>query len=456
MKAQRMNIVFLFSDEHGASVMGNSGHSVVQTPNLDRLAEKSYTFENAYCNSPLCTPSRLSMLTGRYPHQINAWDLGVIADQHRHKTWGHYLGRSGYRTVLCGRTHFNGSDRLMGFSDRLLDDLPKWNKSSGRPPTRRPNERRSSNSHVTECGSGLHIHTNYDRQVTELALDFLNQESTNASKQPFLLYCGYMRPHFPLIAPAEFLSGYDPNKLELPSTWNRPLNYQHPVIQHLRWAWRNESPPPESIVRLALASYYALVSALDSQIGRIVNAIDSSPLADNTVIIYTSDHGEMAGHQGIWQKQCFYQPSVQVPLMLRLPANYSETGRVSQNVSLLDILPTLLDLAEESADLPGCSLLNIARNEDNRIDRPVFAEYHHMGMLNAGFMLKKGFHKLCYYVGHSPQLFDLRTDPTESYNLASRSNLVSKMVAELRLICNPEEVDRQAKADQVRRQSVLG
>ena len=99
----------------------------------------------------------------------------------------------------------------------------------------------------------------------------------------------------------------------------------------------------------------------------------------------------MAGHQGIWQKQCFYQPSVQVPLMLRLPANYSETGRVSQNVSLLDILPTLLDLAEESADLPGCSLLNIARNEDNRIDRPVFAEYHHMGMLNAGFMLKRGF-----------------------------------------------------------------
>ena len=198
-----------------------------------------------------------------------------------------------------------------------------------------------------------------------------------------------------------------------------------------------------------------MVSALDSQIGRIVNAIDSSPLADNTVIIYTSDHGEMAGHQGIWQKQCFYQPSVQIPLMLRLLANYSETGRVSQNVSLLDILPTLLDLAEESADLPGCSLLNIARNQDNRIDRPVFAEYHHMGMLNAGFMLKKGLHKLCYYVGHSPQLFDLRTDPTESYNLASKSNLVSKMVAELRLICNPEEVDRQAKADQVRRQSVL-
>ena len=163
----------------------------------------------------------------------------------------------------------------------------------------------------------------------------------------------------------------------------------------------------------------------------------------------------MAGHQGIWQKQCFYQPAVQVPLMLRLPANRAETGRVSQNVSLLDILPTLLDLAGRSADLPGRSLLDIARHEADRIDRPVFAEYHHMGMLNAGFMLKSGCHKLCYYVGHSPQLFDLSTDPTESHNLAENSNLVAKMEAELRLICDPEQVDRQAKADQARRRSAL-
>ena len=262
-----------------------------------------------------------------------------------------------------------------------------------------------------------------------------------------------MHPHFPLIAPAEFLADYDPNTLELPSTWNRPLDYQHPVIQHLRWAWCNEVPPPESIVCCALASYYALVSALDAQVGRIVIAIDNSPLADNTVIIYTSDHGEMAGHQGIWQKQCFYQPAVQVPLMLRLPANRAETGRVSQSVSLLDILPTLLDLAGRSADLPGRSLLDIARHEADRSDRPVFAEYHHMGMLNAGFMLKRGCHKLCYYVGHSPQLFALSTDPTESHNLAENSNLVAKMEAELRLICDPEQVDRQAKADQARRRA---
>jgi len=107
------------------------------------------------------------MLTGRYPHQIEAWDLGVIADQRRHQTWGYHLGQADYRTVLCGRTHFNGSDRLMGFSHRLLDDLPKWHRSSGGPPARSPNARRSSNSHVTECGPGNRAHTAYDRQVTD-------------------------------------------------------------------------------------------------------------------------------------------------------------------------------------------------------------------------------------------------------------------------------------------------
>ena len=115
-----MNIIFLFSDEHAGAVMGNSGHPVVQTPHLDRLAEQSYTFDNAYCNSPICTPSRLSLLTGRYPHQIEAWDLGAIADR-QHQTWGDHLTVAGYETVLCGRTHFNGSDRLA----RLLPSLAR-------------------------------------------------------------------------------------------------------------------------------------------------------------------------------------------------------------------------------------------------------------------------------------------------------------------------------------------
>ena len=445
-----MNIVFLFSDEHAGAVMGNSGHPVVRTPHLDRLSEQSYTFDNAYCNYPICTPSRLSMLTGRYPHQIGAWDLGVIPDR-QYPTWGDYLAQADYEAVLCGRTHFNGTDRLHGFSHRLLDDLPRWCNRNGRPPRRTPDARRGSNSHVTECGPGDHEHTKYDRNVTDLAVDFLHEKAASPDDKPFLLYCGFMHPHFPLIALPEFLSQYDPDTLELPETWNEPLESQHPIIQHHRWAWRNDIPPPESVVRCALASYYALVSSLDAQIGRILEAIDASPLHEDTIVIYTSDHGEMAGHHGIWQKQCFYEPAVRVPLMLRLPSD--EKGRVAENVSLVDVLPTLLEVAglEVPSDLPGESLLEIARQKSQETTRAVFSEYHHMGMLNAGFMLKRGNYKLCHYVGSEPQLFNVEVDPLENDDLASKPEYAARrstMENALRAIINPEREDARAKENQ--------
>ena len=435
--------------------MGNSGHPVVQTPHLDRLSEQSYTFANAYCNSPICTPSRLSLLTGRYPHQIGAWDLGAIADR-RYQTWGDHLTNAGYETVLCGRTHFNGTDRLLGFSHRLLDDLPRWCHTTGRPPRRTPDARRGSNSHVTECGPGDHEHTRYDRNVTDLAVDFLREKAAASDDKPFLLYCGFMHPHFPLIAPPEFYSLYDPDALELPATWNEPLESQHPVIQHHRWAWRNDIPPPEATVRCALASYYALVSSLDAQIGRILEAIDTSLLRENTIVIYTSDHGEMAGHHGIWQKQCFYEPAVKVPLMLRMPSG--ETGRVAQNVSLVDVLPTLLEIAdlETPSDLPGDSLLGIAQHEANERTRAVLSEYHHMGMLNAGFMLKRGDYKLCHYVGSEPQLFNVAVDPLENDDLAPKPEYTvrrSEVEAALHALLDPEREDARAKENQSARRS---
>ncbi|MCG9129654.1 sulfatase-like hydrolase/transferase [Candidatus Poribacteria bacterium] len=448
-----MNIVILFSDEHAGQVMSHRGHPTVHTPHLDKLADQSFTFENAYCNYPICTPSRLSMLTGKYAHQIDAWDLGVIPNR-KHKTWGDYLSKVDYETILCGRTHFNGNDRLNGFTNRLLDDLPRWYSKNGRPPNRSADARRGSNSHVAECGPGDHEHTNYDREVTDLAVDFLHQKASSSDDKPFLLYCGYMHPHFPLIAPNEFYSLYDSKTIPLPDTWNETLETQHPIIQHHRLSWRNDIPPPEETVRCALASYYALVSCLDAHIGRVVEEIDSSNLRENTVVIYTSDHGEMAGHHGMWQKQCFYEPSVKVPMLIRLPSH--EVGCVQQNVSLIDVLPTLLDIVnyEKPSDLPGESLLNIARNQSDDTNRAIFSEYHAMGMMNAGYMMKEGDYKLCHYVGNEPQLFNTMVDPLENNDLASnpqyekiRSNLEKRLFE----IVDPELVDIKAKENQMNR-----
>ncbi len=445
-----MNVVYLFSDEHSGSAMGNSGHPLVQTPNLDCLAEQSLVFDNAYCNYPICTPSRLSMLTGRYPHQIEAWDLGAVLDPDKYPTWGHHL--SDYETILCGRTHFNGPDRLNGFGQRLLDDLPRWIQSGG-APRRGPDARRASNSHVSECGPGHHSNSSYDTLAADTAIEYLNARESGSSDKPFLLYCGFMLPHFPLIAHPDYYTLYDPETLELPDTWDEPLEDQHPIIQHHRWSWRNEVPPPEEIVRRATASYYALITYIDNEIGRILDAINSSSLKDDTVVIYTSDHGEMRGHHGIWQKQCFYEDAVRVPLMVRQPGGSS--ARLRQNVSLIDVLPTLLDIAgsEIPPDLPGRSLLETARVPDET-PRKVFAEYHHMGMLNAGFMLKKGDHKLCHYVDNPPQLFDLSTDPDENHDLANdpgHAVTLADLNRELRALIDPDEINDRCRRNQAER-----
>ena len=159
----------------------------------------------------------------------------------------------------------------------------------------------------------------------------------------------------------------------------------------------------------------------------------------------------MAGHHGNWQKQCFYEPAVKVPLIFRLPSG--ENGRVAQNVSLVDVLPTLLEVAglETPSDLSGESLLEIARHQPDETTRDVFSEYHHMGMINAGFMLKRGNYKLCHYVGSEPQLFNVDTDPLENDDLASKPEYATKrgeLETALHTIVNPEREEARAKENQ--------
>ncbi|TQM10903.1 sulfatase-like hydrolase/transferase [Pseudonocardia kunmingensis] len=444
------SIVVVLSDEHAAAATGAYGHPVVRTPNLDRLAEQGLLFENAYCTSPMCVPSRLSLLSGRYVHEIDAWDNGVVPDA-SFRSWGHHLRPAGYESVLVGRTHFNGPDRLLGFDRRLSDDLDFWVDHDGRPPARTPGWRRGSNSHVTECGAGEHVHTRHDVATTDQALDHLRQRATDTDETPFLLYVGYMHPHFPLVAPREFAGWYDPAHVPLPPTWQDPPEQQHPVIARLRYGFHNEEPLSPDQVRLATASYWALVSHLDSQVGRLLAAIDGSRLRENTVVVYTSDHGEMAGHHGIWQKQCFYEPAVRVPLLLRLPGHRAP-ARVTGDVSLVDLLPTLRDLAGLPVDpeLPGRSLCG----RPDLPPRPAFAEYHAQGMVDGGFMLKRGRYKYCSYVGHRPQLFDLDTDPWERTDLAddpAYADLLADLAGQMERIVSPDVADRRAKADQRRR-----
>ena len=442
------NILVIMSDEHDPAVMGNSGHPLVQTPNLDRLAAAGTVFDSAYCNSPICVPSRMAFFTGNYCHRIGVWDLGspLRADT---PTFGHYFTAAGYDTVLCGRTHMAGDDRLHGFGTRLFDDMDAWR--SRQAPRRTPEARRGSNSHVTECGPGPGAWYDYDTTVADLSVRFLNSKAAQPSVRPWLLYSGLMYPHFPLTCPPRYYRRYDPAAVTPADLRGETLEDQHPAIRHLRYFFRNDEIVPEPVQRRALASYYGLVTLVDDLVGRMLAAIDDSPLRDNTVVLYVSDHGEMAGQHGIWQKQCFYEASVRVPMILRTPRG-AAGQRIGTNVSLADVLPTLLDVAgiEMPSGLPGTSLAR-AQPGARGDDRVVFSEYHAQGMLEGGFMIKRGDWKYNYYVGHEPQLFDLRTDPGEFTDLAAdprHAPVRASLHRDLLDIADPEQVSEQALRNQ--------
>ena len=446
---KRPNILLIMSDEHDPAVTCCYGHPLVQTPNLDRLAAGGVLFENAYCNNPICVPSRMSFLTGKYASDVNVFDNGLpLASEV--PTFAHYLEASGYETSLCGRMHMVGPDRLHGFGRRLLDDMSEW-VQFGQGPLRTPEARRASNSHVTECGPGPPRWLEYDRTATDLSERFLRNKAQNQAERPWCLVASFMYPHFPLYAPQEYLDLYPAHRIDLPDLGDELLENQHPAIRQLRYFFHNDHPLPEELTRTALASYFALVTLTDEHIGRLLAVVDSSSLKENTVVIYVSDHGEMAGQHGIWQKQCFYESSVRVPLIVAGPQLVAG-ARVSANVSLVDIMPTLLDMAGTPIPegLRGRSLLPSLRGDPIHDDL-VVAEYHAQGMLSAGYMAKKGNLKYNYYVDLPPQLFNLAADPNEFVNLAGhpswaavQSNLHQELLAKL----DPVEVDGRAKRNQ--------
>ena len=408
---QRPNILLIMSDEHDPAVTGCYGHPHIETPHMDRLASEGTTFDNAYTACPICVPARMSFMTGQYVHQIGTWDngsplAGTIP------TMGSYLEAAGYETAACGRTHFIGPERLHGFGKRLMDDAEKWKHWNMGAPSRTPDNRRGSNSHVTECGPGENWQIDYDSTATDLSERFLKSRAQYADR-PFFLYTGFMNPHFPLLCPREYFDRYYPDRVILPQTRTEPCDTQHPSIQQLRHWLRNEEPLDDAISTTATAAYYGLISFTDDLVGRLLDIVDNSPLRDNTVVIYVSDHGEMGGHHGIWQKQCFYEHAVRVPMIIRHP-NAEGNQRIAAGANLIDILPTLLDLAEQDpAPLPGSSLLPAIHGRAFP-DRPIFSEYHAQGALNGGFMIKKGDWKYIHYVGPFRSIIQRRpTTPTK-------------------------------------------
>jgi len=425
------NILFVQVDQMAAAPLPLYGGVQVLAPHLQALADGGAVFDAAYCNSPICAPSRFSMMTGRLPTAIGAYDNASELPAAT-PTLAHFLGRRGYHAILAGKMHFVGPDQLHGFAERLTTDIypadfawtPDW--SAG------PRDKPSGISMVNVLQAGPCVRSmqmDYDDEVEHLATQRLFDLAREPQRKPFFLAVSFSHPHPPYTAGQQWWDRYRHDQIDMPAV--PPIPVEQRDI-HSQWLHASHSadvqPVSDEQVRNARHAYYANISYIDDKLGRLVRTLRDCGMADDTIVIFTSDHGEMLGERGMWYKQTFFEPSARVPLVVRHPGA-NRTRRVAAPVSLVDLLPTLMDWTGGPGDWPepldGSSwqpLLEGA-HDVGAGDRSVISEYTDMGVIAPARMLRAGDHKYMHTHGHPPQLYDLRADPHELHDLAGRPEL---------------------------------
>ncbi|MGP1396304.1 MAG: sulfatase-like hydrolase/transferase [Inquilinaceae bacterium] len=440
------NLLFLMSDQHSQRLAGCYGDPLVRTPNLDRLAARGVTFDNAYTPSPLCVPARMSLLTGNHPSSQDCWtNSDPLASTI--PTTAHAAGAAGYRPVLIGRMHAIGPDQMHGYAEREVGDhSTNWVGGTAHSLGILDRTNDPFRVSIERSGPGQSSYELHDDDVaaaTVARIGAIAEGRRNGDDRPFFLVSSYLLPHQPYVAKTDDYALYD-GKVGGPEQPPAPPDREHPYLA----AWRRhtgiETLDYADIVRSRTA-YYALVTAFDRMVGRVLDALQESGLTDNTLIVYVSDHGDQIGERGLWWKQTFYEESVKVPMILSWPGHLPAGERRSQIVNLIDLAPTLCEALSAPA-LPGIdgrSFLGIARDRALPWLDQTFSEYCTDGMSPWTLpepvqqrMIRSGPWKLVYYHGYRPQLFNLDDDPGEIRDLAEdpahaaiRDALVDRVLA---------------------------
>jgi arylsulfatase len=448
-RSGRPNILLIMADQHRGDCLGCDGNRAIRTPNLDALAREGVRFRNAYTATPSCIPARAGLLTGLSPwnHGLLGMDGWPIATKYRHEM-PKELGKAGYYTAAIGKNHFDPSRQSHGYDLMLSDEHQDlcniyqtdyhswfWMHAAN---IKGPADAVGNSDAVDGCGFGWKDFWNaYDarafpyperlhrtRWVGRSAVNFLR---TYDRRQPFFLKVSFIPPHSPYIPPERLMRQY--------------MDADLPPAFHAAWAekYRPRSGPGLDIwhgdlgteqVRRSRAGYYGQVTYVDEQIGQILEELDSRGMMEDTLIVYTSDHGDMLGDHFMWRKCQPYQSSVRIPMLMRWPKGLVSARRgrvVDQPTELRDLMPTFLDAAralEPVADsLDGLSLLRLAdaKTEGWRpyIDMEHDICYSPLVHWNA---LTDGHVKYIFHAHDgSEQMFDLDNDPQEMHDLAAES-----------------------------------
>ena len=455
------NVLIIMSDEHTRSVMGAYGNELAQTPTLDDLANRGVRFANAYTPSPICIPARASFATGTQVFEHRCWS-SAEPYYGQQQSWMHRLRDRGHAVVAIGKQHYRSAEDDTGFSEQLLpmylaNDGKGWPQGLQRKPMA---DFPAAAELAAVLGPGETSYTQYDRDITAAAVDWLQRRSREDSK-PWVLFVSFICPHFPLSAPQRFYDMY--RDVELPAAYDRDAarRLRHPVIDAMRQFWNYADYFDPDSEREGLRNYYGLCSFLDDNVRQVLNALEQAGHADDTRIIYTSDHGDMIGNHGIWAKSYMYEDSVGIPLTCTGPGILPAVNPTP--VSLTDLAATVElavygEIREPAGSWQSRPLQEFIDKPEP--ERPILSEYHDGGSPCGFYMLRQGPWKYVYFAeGHPALLFNVDEDPRELTNLANDSGqaaIVDMLHRQLLQILDPEEVNRQAFADQARKIEELG
>jgi choline-sulfatase len=442
---QSPNVLILMSDQHKRSCMGAYGDSVAKTPNLDSLAASATRFTDAYCTNPVCTPSRASIMTGLYSHNNEAQNNSTPYSP-EHKTMAHHFSAAGYMTGLIGKMHWvdaqtHGFDYHIDFNEWFqylgpkmqifVDELGPGNHSGAGIPEiedlwKEEGDPWKGHVHIDDRKgsvslgrvSQLEEKDHFDNFVARESIRFLRR--FGKSGKPFFLISSFLKPHDPFMPAKRFADMFKAEDMKLPPSWGKVDTSKRPAEVRKSIAYNGPTPELSDSEKAKehIALYYASLAQMDDCLGQVVREVESLGLEQDTIICYFSDHGEMLGDLGLWEKFEFYEGSCGVPLLLHVPGR--SAGVCKTPVSLVSMSATLTDLAGVKQVRPndGKSFARSVENPSAAQDYgPVFAEYG-LGSRQPKAMVRRGEWKLSYWLNDIPELYNLHSDPQELQNLA--------------------------------------
>ncbi len=442
------NIVLILSDQHSYRYAGFMGHPLVRTPAMDRVARSGVVFRSTYCGNPVCAPSRAGMVSGVYPSDCNsfcnatAWDGSLPA-------WPALLRDAGYRTFGTGK--MDTSDEFdNGFAEAPNLANSHWKKPDITAFFRRPLCVRPGERDVVEGRARNERHSDQEKAVK--TIEFIRRQQPGGA--PWAAYCGLHMPHPKFLGLQEYYDYYLP-RIDLPNVPPAHLEEQHLMFRQLRHFKDIATPIPEDRIRRARAAYLAMIQEVDDYVGRIWKALEETGQLENTIFVYTSDHGESLGEHGLWLKNNLYDVAARVPMVVAGPGIPS--GRVVDTpVAHVDLIRTFLEAggAKLHDRLRGHSLLPLMHGRAGNHPGWAYSESHSEGNCTGSFMIRKGPWKYIHFTWYDDLLFNLEDDPGEFINRAAdpaAQPVLEELKAILRSQVDPLEVTQRAFATQRKR-----